>query len=101
MTTSTRRFFQILGLSEDFLRLDPSDWGFDEAYIANQMIVQSVTVVNDLAERGVALIQEFNDSITRNEEQKQYLLQVIEYHRSKFSAPTKSAAVDTAKQSRS
>jgi hypothetical protein len=52
-----------------------------------------VKVVNDLAERAVALIQEFNSSLTRNEEQKQYLLQVVEDHRSKFSAPTKSAAI--------
>ena len=53
----------------------------------------SVKVVNDLAERGVALIQEFNSSITRNEEQKKFLLQVVENHRSAFSEPTKAAAI--------
>jgi hypothetical protein len=47
-------------------------------------------VVNDLAERGVALIQQFNSSMTRDEEQTQYLLQVVEQHRHHFSAPTKS-----------
>ena len=58
---------------------------------------RSIKVVNDLAERGVALIEEFNCSITRDEEQKQFLLQVVENHQSKFSAPTKAAAIDRAK----
>lgn len=98
VTTTTRRFFQVLGLSEDFLQLEPSAWNSDEAYIKNQKIAQSVAVVNDLAERGVALMQEFNSSITRNEEQKQYLLQVIENHRTKFPAPTKIAAIENAQQ---
>lgn len=98
VTTSTRQFFQLLGLSEDFLQLEPSAWHFDEAYIENQKVAQSVAVVNDLAERGVALMQEFNCSITRNEEQKQYLLQVIEDHRTKLSAPTKTAAIESAKK---
>lgn len=50
-------------------------------------------VVNDLAERRVVLIQEFNSSITHNEEQKQFLLQVVEDHRREFSVPTKIGAV--------
>ena len=93
VTTSTVRFFQILGLPEEFLQSDPSEWGHQETYKTSQKVAQSVRVVNDLAERGVALIQEFNSSLTRNEEQKQFLLQVVEDHRNKFSAPTKSAAV--------
>ena len=58
-------------------------------------VAQSVKVVNDLAERGVALVQEFNASLTKNEEQKQYLLQVIEDHRRKFPQPTKAGAMYT------
>jgi hypothetical protein len=63
-------------------------------YQESKRLVQSLKVVNDLAERGVALIQEFNSSLTRNEEQKHYLLQVVEDQRKKFSTPTKSPAVD-------
>ena len=44
-------------------------------------MVKALKVVNDTAERGVALIQEFNADLTRNEEQKQYLLQVVAGHR--------------------
>jgi hypothetical protein len=97
VTRSTGRFFEILGLSDEFLDLDPAEWGDQEIYKKNRDVVRSVKVVNDLAERGVALIQEFNASITRNEEQKQYLLQVIEDHRREFPAATKGGAVKRAR----
>ena len=38
--------------------------------------VRGLNVTNDAAERGVALIQSFNSSITIDEEQKQFLLQI-------------------------
>ena len=93
VTTSTARFFKILGLSEDFLHRDPSQWQYEIEYKKNKDVAQSVKVVNDLAERGVALVQEFNSSLTRNKEQKQYLLQVVEHHRRQFAEPTKAAAI--------
>jgi len=94
VTKRTCDFFTILGISQDFLQLDPSEWQGQEQYQQSQLLVKSVRVVNDLAERGVALIQEFNSSLTRDAEQKQYLLQVVEDHRNKFSAPTKASAID-------
>jgi len=66
VTKTTGRFFRILGLCNDFLDLDPSEWIKDESYKICQDIIKTVKVVNDLAERGVALIQEFNSSITPN-----------------------------------
>lgn len=94
VTKNTCNFFTILGISQAFLQVDPSQWEYQAEYQRSQQLVQSVRVVNDLAERGVALIQEFNSSLTRDEEQKQYLLQVVEDHRNKFLAPTKSSAID-------
>lgn len=99
VTKGTRSFFTIVGISQDFLLLDPSEWECHEQYRQSQQLVKSIRVVNDLAERGVALIQEFNSSLTRSEEQKQYLLHVVEDHRNKFSAPTKSSAIEAKLQS--
>lgn len=89
----------ILGISQEFLQVDPSKWECHADYQRSKQLVQSLRAVNDLAERGVALIQEFNSSLTRDEEQKQYLLQVVEHHRSTFLAPTKSSAIDAKLQS--
>ena len=38
-------------------------------------------VVNDTAERGAKLFDDFNKLITNNEEEKQFLLQVVEANR--------------------
>src|SRR6218665_907790 len=79
----TARFFKILDLSADFLNSDSSEWEHDEHHSRkfNKEVAQSIKVVNDLAKHGVALVQEFNSSLIRNEEQIQYLLQVIEDHK--------------------
>ena len=65
-------------------------WGRDKEYIAGQQKVKALKVVNDAAERGVALIQAFNGVLTCQEEQKQFLLQVIGKYRHDFPHPNKS-----------
>ena len=44
------------------------------------MKLERLKVVNDGAERGVAMITTFNDTLTRDDETKQALLQVVEHH---------------------
>ena len=55
--------------------------------------VQWLKVVNDLAERGVGLIQAFNHVRTKQEDQKQYLLHIEEEHRKQFPSASKSAII--------
>ena len=43
-----------------------------------------VKVVNDLSERTVKLMQDFATSVSNDEEQKQFLLLVVEFHRKEF-----------------
>ena len=57
-------------------------------YKRSQQLIQSLRVVNNLAESYVALTHEFNSSLKSDEEQKQYLLQVIEDDRKQFSTST-------------
>ena len=47
------------------------------SFKASLSMVKNLVCVNDIAERGIALIQELNQS-TIDEDQKQYLLQVVE-----------------------
>lgn len=47
-------------------------------------IVNTFRVINDTAERGVKLMEEYNKVLTKNEEQKQYVLQVVEDYRRKY-----------------
>ena len=54
-----------------------------------KLTVYELKVVNDTAEGGVALIQAHSGSLTRDEEQLQYLLQVVAAHRQAVPQPTK------------
>jgi len=63
------------------LDLPPEQWEQDESFQEGRRKIENLKVVNDGAERGVAMISTFNDSLTRDEDTKQALLQVVEHHR--------------------
>ena len=51
--------------------------------------VDSVAVINDHAERGVALIQEYSGRLTKSEEQFQYILKLVADNRKKYPKTSK------------
>jgi hypothetical protein len=76
---------RLLKLDIDFLlESSPKTWPESEDYAAMNETIKAIAVTNDSAERAMALITEFNDSSTRDEENKQFLLQNIEENRRKF-----------------
>ena len=42
--------------------------------------IRALGVVNDAAERAIKLATDFDEVLTKNEEQRQLLYQVVEYH---------------------
>uniref|UniRef100_A0A2S2PCY9 Uncharacterized protein n=1 Tax=Schizaphis graminum TaxID=13262 RepID=A0A2S2PCY9_SCHGA len=86
--------FKALDIPQDFLNQNPDTWENHKDFIDGCKRVQHLKVVNDAAERGISLIQTFNGIITNQEEQKQYLLQVVEQHRQKYPNPNKSTIDD-------
>ena len=71
--------------------MQPSEWSRDTTFQSFKAKVRLLKVVNDCAERGVALIQAFNGVLTKDETQIQYLLQLVSRHRKDFPEPTKRA----------
>ena len=57
-------------------------------------VVKAMNVVNDHAERGVALIQEYCGLITKDESQLQYLLQIVQNYRHKYPDSRKQTLID-------
>lgn len=90
VSKNTMNFFHKLNLPTSFLALDPSCWNENQSYKNALKIVKQVTVTNDHAERGVALIENFNGKLTKDEDQLQYLLQVVKEHQKKFPNCSKS-----------
>jgi len=73
----TLNFFDRFCLSKKFLDKEITQWHTDEDYLKAKELVDYLKVVNDLAERGVKLMEEYNGKLTKNENEKQYILQVV------------------------
>jgi len=84
-------FFKITGLSIDFLQVDVAAWESDANFLSAKKAVKTMCVVNDIAERGVALINEYNKLHTNDEEQKHYLRPVVRKFRKEHPDWNKSA----------
>ena len=80
-SSASLRFLKSFRINETFLELPPDQWDVDESFQEGRRKLKKLKIVNDGAERGVAMISTFNDSLTRDEETKQALLQVVEHHR--------------------
>lgn len=76
--------FKKFNLTYEFLDLDPDFWEIDEEYITCCETFEQLRVVNDTAERCVALIEKFNEFGTYDESQKQYLLLIVQQCRKEF-----------------
>lgn len=96
VSKTTLDFLYILSDGQDmpFLQMDPSDWHDNVQYKSLCNKVNGMAVVNDHAERAIALIKDFNNIITRKEDQKQFLLQTIEHNRQKFPKFTKKSIIE-------
>ena len=79
-TFVSRNLFYQLHLDDSFLEKDSELWQQNEAFFIAKTTIQNLPRENDHAQRGVALIQDFNCPHTANEDQLQYLLQVVEQH---------------------
>ena len=88
-TPVSRNLLHQLHLNDSYLEENPELWQQSEAFCIAKTTIQSLPAVNDHAERGVAWIQNFNCRHTVNEDQFQYLLQVVEQHRKDFPSSSK------------
>ena len=57
VSSTSINFFRILGISSAFLQKEPFLWKENDDYRAAKEIVYSMRVANDIAKRGVALIE--------------------------------------------
>jgi hypothetical protein len=94
-TTRTARLLPRLKIRDSFLTLPPDQWNENEDYQHGRERVRNLRVINDTAERGVKLFEDFNRLITNDEEEKQFLLQVVEANRKAIpTQTTKKCAID-------
>lgn len=93
ITPQSSKFFDRFKINKKFLEVDTSLWSQDENFQRSLNIVQNLKVVNNCAERAVCLIEQHNNILTKNEEQKQFILQVVTDYRKQFPDSKKSTLI--------
>ena len=68
-----------------------SAWEDDNGYRAFRDFVRDLKVTNDAAERGIAMIESFTNTVNRDKSQLQWLLQAVEDHRKRVPIVNKDA----------
>ena len=76
--STTYMFFEVLQLDSSFFRKDPDLWVCDPAFKAANEFIRYIQVTNDVAERGIARITKYVNSITEAPEEHVSSLQLIE-----------------------
>jgi len=82
------KLFQRFALPTSFLSKPPAEWESLEEYKRCEDFFNKLSVVNDVAERGVALSQEYLPNV-KSEAKKQSLLQTVKKYRTQFSKKDK------------
>ena len=90
----SRSFFKTTVIDDSFLDDPVKVWNESQSHKIASEFVKNLPCINDFAERGVALIQSFNATLTNDEEQKHYLLQVVEKHRHEFAKCNRDSLMD-------
>ncbi|XP_050526437.1 uncharacterized protein LOC126897076 [Daktulosphaira vitifoliae] len=84
ITSKSIEMFKRFKIQTIFLSIDPAYWNYQEDFKTGREIIKSLKIVNDTAERGVKLMEEYNDKFTKDEEQKQFLLQTVQDYQKKY-----------------
>ena len=74
----------------DFSQKDPLEWEDGTSFRIGLEIVKKHQIVNDTAERGVKLMEDYNKILSRIEEEKQCILQIVSEYRKKYPVSMKS-----------
>ena len=90
ISQNARGFFVRFSIPKDFLQKDPLEWEDDSSFQIGLEIVKKLQVVNDTAERGVKLMEDYNKILSRSEEEKQCILQIVSEYRKKYPDTMKS-----------
>lgn len=78
---SSYLLFSLLDVDISFLTLDASLWKKNDHYQSGKKAVQNLRVVNDTAERAIALATKFNLCITKDENERQLLYRKVHANR--------------------
>ena len=87
--TGSLYMFEQMGFDKQFIHQPVSEWSSLDSFRNMKDFVDHLLVCNDPAERGIKLISDYAHSLTKDETDRQHLLQVVEWHREIYPDQTK------------
>ena len=76
--------FSKLKKGSDWLKMSVETWPEDPEYQVIEKFVRTVKTTNDTAERGIKLMTDYAQILSKDEHTKQWILQVVDNHRKVF-----------------
>ena len=74
-------FFDILGFDREWLNLHVTQWETNESFKEMKDFIKYLKTTNDSAERGVKMISDFANCLTKDDSQRADIIQVVQKHR--------------------
>ena len=84
-----KKIIRAIFYQHQFPQQKSTTWNDDPGYKSGLEKLQKTVVVNDVAERGVKLIQEYNNILTKDETEIQFVLQIVNENRKNYPSATK------------
>ncbi|KAK0048971.1 polycystic kidney disease protein 1-like 2 [Biomphalaria pfeifferi] len=92
ISSTTTAALLSIGLDVALLNgIDPENWSDCPHFQQAANVVKCLKVVNDTAERSIALMPSFNQSITKSEAEMQKLIQVVKDNRERIPDSSKAS----------
>ena len=76
--------FDKFGFSKEWLRRPVEEWKSSPGYLELEDFLRNLLVTNDSAERGIKLVSDYAMSLTKDSEERQRILQVVELNRTEI-----------------
>ena len=67
-----------------WLWLPIDEWKNNESYKEMEIFVKNILITNDAAERGIKMISDYANSLTKDNQDRENLLQLVEQHRKEY-----------------
>ena len=80
----TRLIFDCFDFKKDWLDKPVDTWENYESFKEMENFVRNLKLTNDTAERGVKLVTDYCKTLTKDSEDLQNLMQVVEQHRGEY-----------------
>ena len=85
MKSESHYIFDVMNFDKSLLEIPVNEWNIHEGFIKLKDFLNTLLVINDAAERGIKLASDYKDILTKVGEEKESIIQIVEFTSRKIS----------------